>query len=87
MEGMVDMNDEERRLKGRYYSLKLRYRRQGFHLTYDEWSSWWEEQLGPDWHKLRGPKAGQYSMERIDKTKAFQLGNIKCVQKRTIKRY
>jgi len=52
-----------------------------FRLTYEEWCSWWKQQLGPDWFQLRGPYKGQYVMARYYDDGDYTLNNIKCVLK------
>jgi len=50
-----------------------------FRLTYEEWVSWWETNLGPNWAQCRGRRAMDYVMGRTGDTGAYELGNIECI--------
>jgi hypothetical protein len=50
-----------------------------FEFTYAEWVAWWEEQLGPDWAKLRGCKKHQYVMARRGDKGPYHPTNVKCI--------
>lgn len=51
-----------------------------FDISLEDWVGWWEEQLGPDWLRKRGPRRGQYVMGRLNNSGSFKLGNIRCVR-------
>lgn len=48
-------------------------------LTFETWRGWWEAQLGPNWHQLRGKKRDQYVMARFGDIGAYSIENIKCI--------
>lgn len=48
-------------------------------FTYEIWLAWWEQQLGPNWPKYRGRKAGQYVMARIGDQGAYNPQNVRCI--------
>lgn len=50
-----------------------------FRFTFEEWIRWWENELGIDWMKKRGPKKGQFVMARHLDQGAYEVGNVKCV--------
>lgn len=64
-----------------YRSQKNVARQRGisWELTYETWCAWWNDQLGPDWFKLRGRKAGQYCMSRYGDNGSYSLENIRCI--------
>ena len=64
-----------------YHCQKYDAKRRGieFLLTFEEWVSWWEMELGPDWMKLRGSKLGRFVMARKGDKGPYKVGNIKCV--------
>ena len=47
-------------------------------LTFDEWLTWWQQQLGPDWLAKRGKGKGRYVMARFNDCGPYAIGNIKC---------
>jgi hypothetical protein len=49
-----------------------------FKLTFEQWKSWWRQQLGVYWFQKRGRGLGRYQMCRIDDKGSYCLGNIKC---------
>ena len=49
-----------------------------FNLTFNEWSDWWETNLGPDWLTKRGRGKGKFCMIRIGDAGDYSIGNIKC---------
>lgn len=50
-----------------------------FEFTLDEWTSWWEVNLGPEWRSLRGRKRGQYVMARKGDRGPYSIDNIECL--------
>jgi hypothetical protein len=64
-----------------YNSQKNCARQRGipWELTFEIWSAWWREQLGPDWFQLRGKRIGQYVMARHGDIGAYSIENIKCI--------
>ena len=48
------------------------------HFTFEEWCAWWENQLGPDWFKLRGRRKGQYCMARYKDNGPYAAHNVRC---------
>jgi hypothetical protein len=49
-----------------------------FLFTFEEWVSWWEHHLGPDWMKKRGVIAGQYCMARKKDKGPYASWNVEC---------
>lgn len=49
-----------------------------FHFSFDEWVSWWEGRLGPDWLSKRGCKRGQFVMARHRDAGAYEPSNVRC---------
>lgn len=50
----------------------------GFFFTFEEWVSWWEKQLGPDWLSLRGVTKDSYCMTRRNDSGPYIAGNVEC---------
>lgn len=50
-----------------------------FKFTFEEWATWWKNNLGKDWFKKRGNKKGKYVMARKKDTGAYEVGNVKCI--------
>src|SRR5690348_2149718 len=59
---------------------KIHARERGieFLFTYQEWITWWEFHLGPDWLKLRGKLKHQYCMARKGDTGPYHPDNVEC---------
>ena len=49
-----------------------------FRFTFEEWTAWWEENLGPDWFKKRGRRKGQYVMARFEDKGIYTWWNVRC---------
>ena len=64
-----------------YYGHKWDAGKRGieFHFTFEEWVKWWEENLGPDWLKKRGPHTGQYVMARYEDKGPYVAWNVECI--------
>jgi NUMOD3 motif len=56
-----------------------RRRRIAFEITFEEWLTWWQRELGPDWQFLRGTSRNQFHMARINDRGPYKIGNIKCI--------
>jgi hypothetical protein len=56
-----------------------KFRGINFKFTFEEWCSWWEHHLGPDWFKKRGCRRGQYVMARNWDRGPYAFWNVKCV--------
>lgn len=66
----------------RAYQFQLNVARQRgipWELTYGTWCAWWEQQLGVNWHQMRGRKAGQYVMARYNDIGPYSVENVKCI--------
>jgi len=50
-----------------------------FNFTFEEWCSWWEANLGPDWPVKRGRKLGQYVMARKGDSGPYRADNVLCI--------
>lgn len=50
----------------------------GWQFTFEEWVSWWEANLGPDWFRLRGHKTDQYVMARKGDKGPYTKSNVRC---------
>lgn len=50
-----------------------------FHFTFEEWVKWWEDNLGPDWLKLRGRSSKQYQMARKGDEGPYCVHNVECL--------
>jgi hypothetical protein len=50
-----------------------------FKFTYEEWTRWWFNHLGPDWLNKRGRRKGQYCMARKGDLGPYEAGNVDCV--------
>lgn len=50
-----------------------------FLFSFEQWCSWWETNLGPDWLKKRGIKKDQYHMARPGDIGPYSPENVKCV--------
>jgi hypothetical protein len=49
-----------------------------FHFTFEEWTKWWEDELGPHWVKKRGCHKGQYQMARNRDRGPYAAWNVQC---------
>lgn len=47
-----------------------------FNFTFEEWVSWWETQLGPNWMQLRGRTKGKYHMARKGDVGPYSAENV-----------
>ena len=50
-----------------------------FRFTFEEWTLWWEKNLGPDWREKRGSEVGKYVMARYGDKGAYEAENVKCI--------
>lgn len=50
-----------------------------FEFEFEEWLTWWEQQLGPDWIKLRGCRKGQFCMARKGDKGPYASWNVDCL--------
>lgn len=50
-----------------------------FQFTFEEWVSWWEANLGPDWMKLRGRRRDQFVMSRCNDVGPYVGWNVRCI--------
>ncbi len=50
-----------------------------FEFSFDEWVSWWEGALGPQWQKKRGCKRDQFCMARAEDKGPYAPWNVKCI--------
>lgn len=50
-----------------------------FQFSYEEWVTWWEDNLGSDWLEKRGCKKGQYVMARYNDCGPYHSSNVKCI--------
>jgi hypothetical protein len=50
-----------------------------FLFSFEEWVTWWEKQLGPDWLGKRGRGKGKYVMARNKDKGPYQQQNVRCV--------
>lgn len=50
-----------------------------FKFTFDEWRSWWIEQLGPSWMEKRGRTKGKFHMARKGDVGPYEPSNVKCI--------
>lgn len=66
-------------MRSAFHNHKSNAKKRGiaFHFTYEDWCSWWEEQLGPDWANLRGCRRGQYVMARYQDEGVYVRGNVR----------
>lgn len=53
-----------------------------FLFSFDEWVGWWNDQLGPDWMKLRGRGSSMFVMARNDDCGPYHPSNVKCITAR-----
>jgi hypothetical protein len=47
-------------------------------FSFEEWVTWWEDNLGPDWIRKRGHRADQYVMARNLDRGDYEPGNVYC---------
>jgi len=50
-----------------------------FYFTFEQWIMWWEQELGPDWMKLRGSAQEQFCMARKKDEGPYHPRNVECV--------
>jgi hypothetical protein len=50
-----------------------------FEFEFEEWVSWWEENLGPNWQRLRGRQRDQYVMARNKDKGPYAAWNVRCI--------
>jgi len=62
-----------------YQKNTAKRRRIPWHFTFETWVKWWEEQLGPNWFKLRGRNAGQTVMSRPNDQGPYAPGIVQCI--------
>lgn len=64
-----------------YNNHRQRAKRSGipFEFSLSEWISWWEENLGSEWMKLRGCRSGQYVMARNGDVGPYARWNVRAV--------
>ncbi len=48
-------------------------------FTFPQWVAWWEQQLGPDWFKLRGVHRYEYCMARFGDEGPYAVWNVECI--------
>ncbi len=51
----------------------------GFHFTFEEWTDWWQANLGDDWQSKRGTKKDQFVMARKHDKGDYEPNNIRCI--------
>lgn len=55
-----------------------RWRGIPFQFSLEEWITWWEDNLGPDWIKKRGCTKGKFCMSRRGDTGPYSRENVRC---------
>ena len=69
-------------------STKAKYTQQGrsakrrgisFSFTFEEWTKWWQRQLGPNWESKRGCSKGKFVMARKRDSGGYTVSNVKCI--------
>lgn len=67
--------------KQAYRQHKSNSKRRGikFKFTYQDWCSWWEEKLGPNWEQMRGCRKNQYVMARFRDEGSYERGNVRAI--------
>jgi hypothetical protein len=78
----VDIKKAKAKDAFRVHRSNAKVRNLGFHFTFEQWVKWWEEQLGPNWLLLRGPKKHQYCMARLNDKGPYVVENVKCITNR-----
>jgi hypothetical protein len=64
-----------------YWSQKARAKVRGVQWLFSKkkWVKWWEDNLGPDWIKLRGRRKHQYCMARNGDKGPYAPWNVRCI--------
>lgn len=67
--------------KQAYWMHKFNATKRGiaFLFTFEDWLSWWVNQLGPDWQKKRGMGRGKYVMARNGDIGPYTPKNVRCI--------
>jgi len=69
------------RAKEAYWAQKANAKARGkdWKFTLEEWISWWEEKLGPNWLEKRGRGKSKYVMGRRGGTSPYSTENVECL--------
>src|SRR6516164_720934 len=69
------------RAKEAYWAQKANAKARGkdWKFTLEEWISWWEEKLGPNWLQKRGRGKSKYVMGRRGDTGPYSPENVECL--------
>ena len=64
-----------------YWAQKANAKARGkdWKFTLEEWISWWEEKLGPNWLEKRGRGKSKYVMGRRGDTGPYSPENVECL--------
>lgn len=78
------MDAQTQNAKIAFSSHKWRAKDRGieFCFTFKEWVLWWKQNLGPDWHRLRGNKWNSFVMARKSDRGPYCLDNVECITNR-----
>jgi hypothetical protein len=71
----------KRRAHRLYRTQKANASRRGidFLFKFEEWVTWWEDNIGRDWLKLRGRYKGQFKMGRKGDKGPYSKDNVICI--------